>query len=442
MYSERFFFLILLHPSCEEEMSAKCYVCYQEFGFWRPEDYCRVCNKYYCKKCAPQQIIVPAQGAKPVRVCNTCVDKIQNPASVMPMPKQEPPLPNYVMNNPKLGFVPPIDKSKKVLASHSTYLLSTPPTGCPVEPPNPAYIRMNPSLGYSANKSDAVRDMAVKVLRENAHIPRPAPVPFLPPPSTEQTPAYSKLAYEIDRTVQPLLDILNSGVRAEEAAEQDTTLQNEQWEVRLKNLKMDSHSKPALTDEEILARVEKLRGDNTATMTDEELVARFTALHGFVPVAFMTSESVEEEINKDTTDPAPGQASPMTPSMYGDLGKLDRGGEKLARASPSPDSSVPKAEVKKSTKNLSEEAMILQGIKDEILLERRHGPSVDNGIPTATLPGYSDSMDIPCCSICEEDAVGRCNDGEFCENDLFCKKCFREVHTEDKYIKHHSLGKL
>ncbi|XP_055385137.1 abscission/NoCut checkpoint regulator [Condylostylus longicornis] len=45
----------------------------------------------------------------------------------------------------------------------------------------------------------------------------------------------------------------------------------------------------------------------------------------------------------------------------------------------------------------------------------------------------SDLEELPFCVICNEDAVIRCLD---CDNDIYCKNCFKEIHNDEEYRSH------
>lgn len=52
-------------------------------------------------------------------------------------------------------------------------------------------------------------------------------------------------------------------------------------------------------------------------------------------------------------------------------------------------------------------------------------------------PPKEESEELPWCTICNEDAILRC---ESCDNELFCKLCFKEVHDDDEeYLNHKTV---
>lgn len=81
---------------------------------------------------------------------------------------------------------------------------------------------------------------------------------------------------------------------------------------------------------------------------------------------------------------------------------------------------------KKILKKLLEEAKLDNGLtpEDVEFLESIPKP-----------PEYQqDTEELPWCTICNEDAIIRCLD---CDNDLFCRACFKEYHQDDEEYREH-----
>lgn len=50
-----------------------------------------------------------------------------------------------------------------------------------------------------------------------------------------------------------------------------------------------------------------------------------------------------------------------------------------------------------------------------------------------------DTEELPWCTICNEDATIRC---EGCDDDLFCRACFQEIHADDEEYREHRTKKF
>lgn len=51
-----------------------------------------------------------------------------------------------------------------------------------------------------------------------------------------------------------------------------------------------------------------------------------------------------------------------------------------------------------------------------------------------SIPKKQENEELPWCTICNEDAAIRCIG---CDNDLFCKACFKEIHANDEEYREH-----
>ncbi|XP_072168346.1 hepatocyte growth factor-regulated tyrosine kinase substrate-like [Diadema setosum] len=60
----------------------RCYTCRTEFGLMQRQHHCRHCGQVFCGKCSSKSCTIPKFGIeKPVRVCDTCHDKLQGGGS-------------------------------------------------------------------------------------------------------------------------------------------------------------------------------------------------------------------------------------------------------------------------------------------------------------------------------------------------------------------------
>jgi len=66
-----------------DDALSNCMECGSEFSFSRRRSHCRHCGRLVCRSCAPKKSkIIKLGEAKPVRVCNLCLDVLTNPTTI------------------------------------------------------------------------------------------------------------------------------------------------------------------------------------------------------------------------------------------------------------------------------------------------------------------------------------------------------------------------
>ncbi|XP_038072254.1 abscission/NoCut checkpoint regulator-like isoform X2 [Patiria miniata] len=62
-------------------MDGKCFSCTEKFGIFRREHGCKSCGYSFCSKCLEKSIVIPGKGPKEQSVCNKCYKQLTAPPS-------------------------------------------------------------------------------------------------------------------------------------------------------------------------------------------------------------------------------------------------------------------------------------------------------------------------------------------------------------------------
>eukprot|EP00042_Codosiga_hollandica_P028734 m.153165 g.153165 ORF g.153165 m.153165 type:complete len:414 (+) comp52854_c0_seq2:1-1242(+) len=391
----------------------KCQRCFAEFGFFKKEDFCRKCNKFFCQPCMPNTLVMAAQGPKPVRVCTPCFTLLSVPQSA-PMPQQYPTsAPQQYPTQPTQTRASPVQQRAQQYAQ----------PGVPQQYPQQQQQQQPPQPQYYPQQAQAT-DIP-RFLQAQLGINSDGKPKTLPPSSLEQpAPSTSQLDPDLVPKFLKENKVVQSkaGPKFQSKEESEPLSEDDAWKLRLLGVAplpstsgsaapapsaaaaAEGTAPPAAEDskspslEDLEARMAKLRGKPaTSAMSDDELASQFSKVFGRAPVA-------------DGGPPPMPAIDPLAPMMP-----------------PSSDSAAPpQTQQQQQPSEQAEIANIMRMAALEAEADRRM-EAAGITVPTRQSEQAAQEPEDPWCCICNEDATLRCAE---CDNDLYCNRCFAEYHRQ------------
>lgn len=212
----------------------------------------------------------------------------------------------------------------------------------------------------------------------------------------------------------------------------------------------EEDSSNSSSDNEIAAKLKSLKGDTKiAPQNDLDIAQRLAGLRGVEYKEYSNKELInsrdnrsdQEKINdllnqygeENQINEGAGEIIDPIKDIENRLAKLKEGSSsrttaKVTKLEESEESEDEETVAKKMVQKFMEEAALPS---DSI------SPDEKEFLESIPKPPKEESEELPWCTICNEDAILRC---ESCDNELFCKICFKEVHDDDEeYLNHKTV---
>ncbi|XP_063296295.1 abscission/NoCut checkpoint regulator isoform X1 [Pelobates fuscus] len=406
-------------------MDRRCFGCASKFSLLKKELGCKSCGHSFCSGCLGFSAILPQCGNAKQKVCKKCHDNISSGGA----PK----------NNPA-KWSPPENYKKRIAALEAKQSKKDP--GLPQTGPSSRYQGLLPEDRAIAERLDRLKqetkpktvsstaeiESRLEALRKHSQHPVPsvqemedrlavlqgtnppsrAPRPVYQPPDT-RTPTQ-----KADDLLSQLTDKVAIDQRWEPAAhtqEFSTQPMNDLSRVDGTDSWTEHNSElnSAYLEEEkreLLAQAAaELREENTRSEKILDIAKRLAALQGRDPDT-VTKDSYTLPDSDEETDEAAIQRV---------LGQLSEEAvlDEASGFNIPPNQNSGTGSTRQAGKILPPKMVPAQ-------------PSSTRA-PLVSSSRDSDEEELPWCCICNEDAILRCHD---CDNDLYCRRCFREGHNE------------
>ena len=330
-----------------------CSKCTKKFGLFSREAACPGCGYSVCSACLKHSVLLPGKP-KPVKVCNSCHEQQHGLSPARPPPDAL--LKRLEGPRPGGGQAGPGTEDDRLAARLAALGRdrAAPPSAMEVQ------ARLDKLKGVRAA----------------------APAPLRPP--------------DTRGAVEQQRDLL-AGLQAEVELER-----------RL----------PVLSpDQEIAARLARLRGEQPAPVTNTNTIDHASFLHldqdSSSDLASMEVDEVAKllrSVDKRVEEEAKVALT--------ELEKDKKIQEQLARLRVRPDKKVVGVAKSESESEEDEVGRVVSQLTEEARLDDGAVTGLDSG---------PEPSELPWCVVCNEDAVVRCRD---CGGDLYCAACFSEFHQD------------
>nr|XP_006814291.1 PREDICTED: zinc finger FYVE domain-containing protein 19-like [Saccoglossus kowalevskii] len=377
-------------------MASQCFICATEFSFFKKEYGCANCGHAVCKKCCSKKAVVPKLGTHPQHVCTKCYERLTHPNS-------------EVQNRENMArYSPPLNFKKRLEAQASggtsTGIDSARSAHC--TPPHHSggqlkYKGMSPKdqeiaerleklkserrkeRGYVPSTSEMEERLAKLKGMDPEVFKQPSKPVYQPPDNRTFQDQFNDLFTEISDEVT--LDAKIAGQTQDddktsiddapqEQIHQDgrtTQAENSQENPEEKSKRLAAEADKLI--EETKRQIKLAEGKKSIEQEVEERLGRLRSNDGVTPI---------------------GEATACPTNIDDD--------------------------------DLSEEELrkrVIKAIMDEDALDKKvrsegYGDLLEKAL-RRDIP--IDPDELPWCSICNNDAILRC---QGCDNELFCKRCF------------------
>lgn len=374
-------------------MDNRCYSCTSSFGIFKKEVACGKCGFGFCKKCLPHQVKLSSSKAGPVPVCNKCFQSLQHTNTQ-----------KTAAEGTKYDEVPENFK-KRVAALQTKEGVSR----------NPVKGKDTQKLSKTDQKlSPADQDIASRLAKLKADKNQ----------AMGQTASVDEMEARL-RALKGLPSKSEEGHQSQVYQAPDTRTGQEQAQDLMQQMKEEVNLD------------NKLAGSSSKEGDDQDEVTENDILDSQENV----EKSLEDEV-KGVLDEAKRELKEAEEGRKTDAEMEER----LAKLS-GMDLQTFRDKGKKSSENMSEteatKRYIAKLLEESRLDEKMEADGYsklmqDSKANRLRKEASVDPDELPWCCICNEDANVRCHD---CDDDLYCKSCFREGHNEFD-MKHHRVSKF
>ncbi|XP_041469403.1 abscission/NoCut checkpoint regulator-like [Lytechinus variegatus] len=447
-------------------MDGHCFGCATKFGFFTREHSCHKCGHAYCKTCLPHKTSLPGKDPKKQQnVCNDCFKLLQQTKTDMQR--------DNLRNEGR--YSPPENFKKRVAALHEKEQGKQPSS----RQPGPSQSSSDASSAKQAakykNLAPADRDIAMRLdkLKEDRK-KREKPVltqreieerlrnlqGHQPSSETSQNTVFPRSNKTVEEQFDDLLDQMTDEVALDARLEgNDVTTYDPAAAKRAPTcLGPGQNTDPLLPDEDEMKQLtddaKKLLGESSSNIEqpsggtnpqppggpdggeDDESNARKLAEEANKLMEAARAElHLEEEATKRGAErdaEIAGRLAHLKGAQSGEnTGNLNLDGDS--------DEDEEKASQRLIQQILEEDKLDDRVAADgfQVPTERVHPKPTSNTNISENPPlephkhdppgPQTNPDELPWCCICNEDAIVRCVD---CDNDLYCKRCFREGHRD------------
>ncbi|KAM3920538.1 abscission/NoCut checkpoint regulator [Leptodactylus fuscus] len=412
-------------------MDGRCFGCASKFSIFKKECGCKSCGHSFCGGCLAFTAVLPASSNIKQKVCKKCHDSINNPSAPRNNTSKWSPPENYKKRMAALEAKQ--SQQKEMQRGHGASGNPTKYQG--LSPEDQAIAERLAKLKQETKPkvipSTAEIESRIEALRKETqpHAPslqemedRLAALQGRVPPSRASKPQHQPpdtrcQTQKVDDLLTQLKDEVAIDQQCDPDSQQEFSSQTMNDLNKADNVDSWSGLQPELDAQQLEKEKDRILSEAATELRDEntrqekmlEIAKRLAVLQGRDPDK-VTMENVKlPDSDEETED----EAIQKILKQLSEEVILDEASGYNNLSDQSPTASSHK-EVKPGPKRPPTQvpAAMIQPTR---------------GTAGRVKDPDSDEEELPWCCICNEDAVLRCHD---CDDDLYCKRCFREGHDE------------